>query len=67
MNDNIGVAGVQFTLDGVNLGPERTTAPYTYVWNTTAVPNGVHLLGARARDAAGNQTTALAGATIVNN
>src|SRR4029077_9491837 len=26
--DNIGVAGVQFTLDGVNLGAEDTAAPY---------------------------------------
>ena len=26
--DNVGVAGVQFKLDGANLGAEDTTAPY---------------------------------------
>src|SRR5580765_1807706 len=33
--DNVGVAGVQFKLDGNNLGPEDTTAPYSQSWVTT--------------------------------
>ena len=66
-SDNVGVAGVQFTLDGKNLGPELTAAPYTWTWDTTTVANGPHMVGARARDAAGNKTTALAGAAIITN
>jgi len=56
-SDSVGVAGVQFLLDGVALGSEDTTAPYSVSWNTTTTANGSHSLTARARDAAGNQTT----------
>src|SRR5439155_765463 len=55
--DNVGVAGVQFKLDGANLGTEVTTAPYTLPWTTTTVSNGPHTLTAAARDAAGNLAT----------
>ena len=58
--DDIGVAGVQFLLDGVALGAEDTTAPYEASWNTTALANGSHTLTAVARDAAGHETTAAA-------
>ena len=58
--DNVGVAGVQFRLDGVNLGAEDTTAPYSVSWNTTTASNGAHALTAIARDAVGNSTTASA-------
>lgn len=61
--DNIGVAGVQFRLDGANLGAEVATPPYTAKWNTTTTPNGVHVLTAVARDAAGNKATS-AGLTV---
>ena len=66
-SDNVGVAGVQFLLDGVALGAEDTTAPYSVSWNTTATANGSHTLTARARDAAGNQTTSPAVAVTVQN
>src|SRR5437870_2956511 len=56
--DNVGVVGVQFKLDGANLGAEVTTAPYTTSWNTTLAAIGVHTLTAVARDAAGNTATA---------
>jgi hypothetical protein len=56
--DNVGVVGVQFKLDGADLGAEATLAPYAVAWNTTAVPNGPHTLSAVARDAAGNISTA---------
>ncbi|MCI0347851.1 MAG: Ig-like domain-containing protein, partial [Acidobacteriales bacterium] len=61
-SDNIGVAGVQFLLDGAALGAEDTSSPYSISWNSTGVANGAHTLAARARDAAGNQTTS----TVVN-
>ncbi len=57
-SDDVGVAGVQFTLDGVPLGTQDQAAPYAVSWNTTAAANGPHSLGAVARDAAGNRTTA---------
>jgi hypothetical protein len=66
-SDNVGVAGVQFRLDGANLGAEDTTAPYSASWNTTTVSNGNHTLTAVARDAAGNQTTSAAVTVTVSN
>jgi hypothetical protein len=57
-SDNVGIAGVQFLLDGNTLGSEDTTAPYAVAWNTTTLADGPHTLGAIARDAAGNRTTA---------
>src|SRR5581483_4953288 len=57
-SDNIGVASVQFLLDGAALGAPDTTAPYGITWDTTAVANGSHILSARASDAAGNSSTA---------
>ncbi len=65
--DNIGVTGVQFLLDGVNLGTEDLVSPYSISWNTTTVTNGNHTLTARARDAAGNTTTSTSVAVTVNN
>ncbi|MBI2468899.1 MAG: hypothetical protein HYV62_13990 [Candidatus Rokubacteria bacterium] len=56
-SDNIGVGGVQFRLDGANLGTEDTTAPFSIAWNTATAPDGAHTLTAVARDAAGNTTT----------
>ena len=56
--DNVAVAGVQFQLDGVNIGAELTAAPYTLLWSTAAVANGSHTLRALVRDAAGNTASA---------
>jgi len=66
-SDNVGVVGVQFLLDGANLGAEVTTAPYTVSWNTATASNGTHSITARARDAAGNQTTSAAVSVTVSN
>jgi chitodextrinase len=65
--DNVGVAGVQFQLDGNNQGAEDTTSPYSTVWDTTTLGNGTHTLTATARDAAGNTTTSTAITVTVNN
>ena len=53
-SDDVGVASVQFLLNGVNVGAPVTAAPYTVVWNTTTVVNGTYKLTAVARDFAGN-------------
>ena len=65
--DNVGVAGVQFKLDGQNLGAEKTGAPYSISWDTTTIANGTHAITAVARDAAGNTTTSSAVSVSVGN
>jgi formylglycine-generating enzyme required for sulfatase activity len=53
----IGVAGVQFRVDGADIGSEIQTAPYAVKWDTTAVVNGPHTLSVVARDASGILTS----------
>ena len=65
--DNIGVSGVQFLLNGANLGTEVTTAHLYGFLEYYGVANGSYALTARARDAAGNTTTSTAVNVIVNN
>jgi hypothetical protein len=65
--DAVGVSGVQFLLDGANLGAEDTAAPYSRTWNTTTSSGGPHTLSARARDAAGNLGTAATVTVTVDN
>jgi hypothetical protein len=65
-SDNVGVVGVQFLLDGNDLGLEDTGAPYSTSWNTATVSNGQHVLTARARDAAGNTATSSVTVTVGN-
>lgn len=61
------MVGVQFGLDGANLGIERTTTPYSIAWVTTAVADGTHTLNAVARDAAGNRaSSSLVTVTVKN-
>jgi hypothetical protein len=66
-SDNIGVAGVQFKLDGNNLGAEDTTAPYSIQWDTAAASNASHTLTAVARDVAENSTTSASVTVTVSN
>ncbi|MBI4664033.1 MAG: hypothetical protein HY735_34990 [Verrucomicrobia bacterium] len=66
-SDNVGVVGVQFRLDGANLGAEDTVAPYSISWNTTAAADGSHVLTVVARDAAGNQSTSSPVTVMVSN
>ncbi len=55
--DNVGVAGVEFELDGTPVGPEDTTAPWGFSLPSVGVhTGGQHEVRARARDAAGNRS-----------
>ncbi|MEI7688861.1 MAG: fibronectin type III domain-containing protein [Candidatus Nomurabacteria bacterium] len=66
--DNVGVAGVQFKLDGSDINAEDTVSPYSIIWNSVIFPDGYHLLTALARDAAGNTTVSLSRTiNILNN
>lgn len=66
-SDDTGVLGVQFLLDGANLGVEDTTAPYSFAWDTTSASNGTHAIAARARDGASHLTTSAPVTVTVNN
>jgi hypothetical protein len=55
-SDDQSVVGVQFKLDGQNLGAEATSAPYAFAWDTRGEIDGTHTITAVARDAAGNVT-----------
>ena len=49
-DDNVGVAGVQFQIDGVDLGVEDVQTPYSVAWDISNVSNGPHTIRAIARD-----------------
>jgi glucose/arabinose dehydrogenase/PKD repeat protein len=66
-NDDVGVSGVQFLVDGNPFGAEDTSAPYEIQWPSTSVANGPHPLSARARDTASNTTTSSEVTVTVNN
>jgi hypothetical protein len=59
-SSSLGIASVQFKLDGADLGSALTAAPYAGIWDSTAVANGPHTLTAVATDMSGSQTTATA-------
>jgi hypothetical protein len=61
-----GVTAVELYLDGVKLVTD-TASPYSFAWSTAAVPNGPHVLQARALDAAGNAGQSAPVAVTVNN
>ncbi|MDB5204071.1 MAG: hypothetical protein JWP09_99 [Candidatus Taylorbacteria bacterium] len=52
--DNIGVAGVTFYVDDVQVGSEITSAPYSVSVDTTALTNETHSIRAQVRDTSNN-------------
>ena len=56
--DDLGIAGVRFQVDGVDVGSEITTAPYALLLDVSSLTNGSHDLVAIARDGAGNTASA---------
>ena len=65
--DDVGVAGVQFTLNGLDLGIRVTTSPYSLSWDTTTISDGRHSLGSVATDLSGNSTLATPITVTVDN
>ncbi len=53
-SDDVGVAAVEFQIDGLPIGSADATAPYATTLDADAFPPGQHVLRARASDAAGN-------------
>jgi hypothetical protein len=66
-SDNVGIAGVQFKYNGISIGPERTTAPYSVTGDTTTIANGSYTLTAVARDTVGHLTTSAPVTVTVSN
>ena len=56
-SDDIGVAGVQFKLDGALAGAEDVDPPYELSWNTGPVADGLHTWTVVARDASGKEAS----------
>ncbi len=61
------IAGVQFFVDGDDVGAEDTVSPYSISWNTATASNGTHFITAVARDSAGGTATASVVTVTVDN
>jgi hypothetical protein len=51
------LAAVRFQVNGEDIGPEGATSEHSVTWNVDDLPNGLALITAIARDAAGNLGT----------
>lgn len=65
--DDKGIAGVQFRIDGLNVGNEVTIAPYNFNWDSSTVTNTTHTITALARDINGLTQTSSPVSVTVNN
>ncbi len=65
-SDNVGVASVEFFINGTSVGTD-TTSPYEYSWDTTSETNGSFSLKVVASDAAGNSASDDDTSVTVNN
>ncbi|WP_422923925.1 DUF4082 domain-containing protein [Singulisphaera sp. PoT] len=48
------IAGVQFQLNGTNIGPVVTSAPYRITWDSSVVADGTYVLTSVAHDFSGD-------------
>jgi subtilisin family serine protease len=64
-SDNTAVTSVAMTIDG-SLVTSFVAAPYTFSWNTSALPDGTHTLSATAIDGAGNSSANTISVTVRN-
>ena len=65
--DAVGVASVQFKVDGQDIGAADTTSPYQLDWDSRTVSDTEHTLTAVARDPSGNAATSAARTVRVHN
>lgn len=67
VTDNDQVVGVQFKVDGVNVGAEQTVGPFTTTYDTHLLTaGGGHAVQVVARDRVGNLTTVSVGFNVTN-
>ncbi|NKI93560.1 PQQ-dependent sugar dehydrogenase [Rhizobacter sp. SG703] len=55
-SDNVGIAGVEFQVDGALWGDDDTNPPYMTSITTTRLTTGQHVIRARARDTSNNRS-----------
>ncbi len=65
-HDDGGVLGVQFQVDGQNVGAEVEQRPFEFPWRSKGVPNGAHTISALARDATGESASATVNVVTAN-
>jgi hypothetical protein len=65
-SSGVGIANVQFAVDGVNVGGPVTTAPYQVVWNTASVSDGSHTILATSTDTGGGTATNTVTVNVLN-
>jgi hypothetical protein len=65
--DNVGVTGVQFQVDGDNIGAVDKTAPFAIKLDTTRQADGEIAVSAVATDAAGNTTVSAPVTVTIDN
>lgn len=53
--DDVGVSNVDFYIDGLLVGTDFTS-PYSFDWDSTTVPDGIHEVKAEAEDSSGQTT-----------
>ena len=53
-SDNVGIEGVEFSVDDISVGVEDATAPYEMTLDTTTLSDGAHTIAAHAHDTSGN-------------
>ncbi len=66
-SDAGGIRNVRFTIDGTPVGTEITSQPFSLLWDSRSVANGLHLIRAVATDTSGNSTTSSLVFVFVNN
>ena len=64
--DAVGVVKVDLYVDGIFFVTD-TVSPYSFVWDTTVLPNGPHTLSALASDAANNSAATAPVTVTVSN
>ena len=62
---NIGIASVQFSVDGATVGTANS-APYSTTWDSTKATTGAHVIAAIAKDTAGTTASATITVTVTN-
>jgi len=66
-SDDVSVAGVRFYVNNIAVGPEDTSSPYTFVWNSLATSSGTKVVVAVARDSSNNYATSTSATVTLGN
>jgi len=66
-SDNVAVAGVTFKVNGVIIGSEDTSSPYSITWDSTATSSGSKTIVAVARNTSNNYATSSSITVTIDN